>query len=100
MDYVLGFAIHTAVGHAGGMLAVIPEIDEAGEIRSDLRTVDAGLLRQALRLAAIQRHPEQMSFNGTLPPTDEIQLATLCVERQRGFGRPVAVGELPDEPPI
>src|SRR5207249_4168562 len=94
MDHVPGFAIHTADGHAGRMLAVIPDVDEAGEIRRDLRAVDTGFARQALRLAAIQRHPEQMSFHGTLPPTNEVELAPLRIERHRGFGRPVAVGEL------
>src|SRR5205823_583144 len=100
MDHVLGFAIHTADGHAGRMLAVIPDIDKAGAIRSDLRAVDAGLLRQALRLAAIQRHPEQVTFERRVPPTDEVELASFLVERQGSFGRPVAVGELADEPPV
>ena len=52
MDHVPGFAIRAANGNAGRMLATIPDIDEAGEIRRDLGSMDAGFVREALRFAA------------------------------------------------
>ena len=100
MDHVPEFAVDAANGNAGRMVTVIPDVDEAGEIGRDLDTVDAGLLRQPLRFAAVQCHAEQVSFEGRVPPPDEVELASLGVERHRGFGGPVAVGELPDEPSI
>src|SRR5207237_10205118 len=97
---VPGFAIRTPNGNAGRMLATVPDIDEAGEIRRDLGTVDAGFVRQALGFAAFERHPEHVPLEGTVPPTDEVELPPVVVERQRGLGRPLAVGELPDQSPI
>src|SRR5437870_1812786 len=77
---------------AGRTLATVPDIDEARDIRRDLRATDAGFVCQTLRFAALQRHPEHVSLEGAVQPTDEVELAPRVVQRQGGFGRPLALG--------
>src|SRR3982074_1191406 len=76
---------------------VIPDVDEAREVRSDRDAVHPGLRRQALGLPAVQRSPEQVTLERAILPADEVELATLLIERHRRFGSPVAARQLPDQ---
>ena len=75
----------------------VPNVDVAGEIGRDHGAVHSGCASQALRITAVQRNPEELPLEGCLHPADKVELAALLVQSHRGFGRPLAAGQLPDQ---
>src|SRR5205807_7518229 len=94
---MLGRPGHAPYRDAGWVFPVIPDIDEAGEVRGEKNPVHARLRRQFLGFPAVERHAVQVTLERARSPADEIELPALLVQSHGRLRRPVAGGELTDQ---